>query len=533
MERNTSPAPATTSSSAPSLKRAASASWSGAARQKRARHSESLDSEDDEHHHDSSDDVDRSSPSGHQHHASSDPNVRGKGLALAGGPGDARHAAAAPSAALIDDLALELNCGCCTEICYNPVLVAPCSHYFCGSCFTLWVMNGGSSCPECRQPAAAVTPARHLQRIIDVVIKHDPSRARTLRERQQADEIYAVGRNIRLPSPRQATPEPNVSNSGSYFRPCSHCAGVGGWRCPVPIPDPASDPAHAISSDGDVPTGHAYCANCDLLHATAAPSSSQCDFCHNSFCGIAVPERCCALSLRSQHPQGFSDISDLLESQDVYEIFGGNTYEVEVLFDYLLRDRSITTRAMYTEIVAILQSEPDGFSSIVVPDLAAPAHGSDGAPPPRRRTCRDCAAEIFITGLMKWWIAERAKGRLDLHVASRPTCVYGSKCSQQGDALNHIDAPRMMPQSGSELSLPPMAIHASSMLSGSDIPCFTAARLKSSSPVRGDGLMHPGSTIKDDLEFERMLDAGPRSRNCDQFGAGADVSLQKDLDLLH
>jgi E3 ubiquitin-protein ligase CHFR len=34
--------------------------------------------------------------------------------------------------ALADDLAQELNCGCCSELCYYPVVVSPCQHFFCG-----------------------------------------------------------------------------------------------------------------------------------------------------------------------------------------------------------------------------------------------------------------------------------------------------------------------------------------------------------------------------------------------------------------
>lgn len=33
---------------------------------------------------------------------------------------------------LADDLAQELNCPCCSEICYRPVIVSPCQHFFCG-----------------------------------------------------------------------------------------------------------------------------------------------------------------------------------------------------------------------------------------------------------------------------------------------------------------------------------------------------------------------------------------------------------------
>jgi len=34
--------------------------------------------------------------------------------------------------ALIDDLAQELECGCCAALVYNPVTIIPCQHSFCG-----------------------------------------------------------------------------------------------------------------------------------------------------------------------------------------------------------------------------------------------------------------------------------------------------------------------------------------------------------------------------------------------------------------
>ena len=58
---------------------------------------------------------------------------------------DAAHgadaAAEAPHAidghALADDLAQELQCGCCSELVYKPVIVSPCEHFFCGRCVLL------------------------------------------------------------------------------------------------------------------------------------------------------------------------------------------------------------------------------------------------------------------------------------------------------------------------------------------------------------------------------------------------------------
>ena len=34
--------------------------------------------------------------------------------------------------AFVEDLAQELQCGCCAELVYRPVVVSPCQHFFCG-----------------------------------------------------------------------------------------------------------------------------------------------------------------------------------------------------------------------------------------------------------------------------------------------------------------------------------------------------------------------------------------------------------------
>jgi E3 ubiquitin-protein ligase CHFR len=40
--------------------------------------------------------------------------------------------ASADDSTLADQLAQELQCGCCSELVYRPVIVAPCQHFFCG-----------------------------------------------------------------------------------------------------------------------------------------------------------------------------------------------------------------------------------------------------------------------------------------------------------------------------------------------------------------------------------------------------------------
>jgi hypothetical protein len=65
---------------------------------------------------------------------------------------------------LVEEMDMELTCGCCAAICYNPVIILPCQHYYCGrcryplplsfepcadniphfSCYTLWTRVGSS-----------------------------------------------------------------------------------------------------------------------------------------------------------------------------------------------------------------------------------------------------------------------------------------------------------------------------------------------------------------------------------------------------
>jgi len=83
--------------------------------------------------------------------------------------------------------------------------------------------------------------------------------------------------------------------------------------------------------------------------ALRAPSTTRCDFCQVSFCGIGIPERCYASSLPSQNPNGFSDLGDLIQAPDIYECFEGNTVEVDRLFDYLTEHR-VAPKQIYQEV---------------------------------------------------------------------------------------------------------------------------------------------------------------------------------------
>ena len=96
------------------------------------------------------------------------------------------------------------------------------------------------------------------------------------------------------------------------------------------------------------------------LVALRAPSTSRCDFCQVSFCGISIPERCYASSLRSQNPNGFSNLGDLIQAPDIYECFEGNTIEVDRLFDYLTEHR-VAPKQIYQEVRAPRTVHPKSF----------------------------------------------------------------------------------------------------------------------------------------------------------------------------
>ncbi|KAJ7600828.1 hypothetical protein C8J56DRAFT_911399 [Mycena floridula] len=346
-----------------------------------------------------------------------------------------------------EDLEQELQCGCCSELVYRPVLVSPCQHFFCGSCCVLWVRNGGSNCPACRQSSTIVVPFRALQKVVDTFLKHAPHKARTERERQQADEVYKPGASMRIPIPREKSPEPNINLSTEFLRPCPHCSpdNQWGWQCPNPIGDPSSDNPWRV--DDGSPPGHGHCGNCENLLALQAPTTTKCDFCQVSFCGIDVPGRCLAHPLLSQQPHPFTDVGDLILSPDVYECFSGNTVEVEIMLDYLTAQR-LTPAHIYREIVQYMESQPSAFKVLIENELFIDLHSvSAGIDPdpdaPRTRICRPCSSELLINGLKDWWIRERQKGFLEESVLSRKDCPDGSLCHRQKDLahakdFNHI-----------------------------------------------------------------------------------------------
>ncbi|KAI0372179.1 hypothetical protein BV20DRAFT_991708 [Pilatotrama ljubarskyi] len=381
--------------------------------------------------------------------------------------------------ALADSLEEELQCGCCSAIVYRPVVVAPCQHFFCGSCVTLWIRNGGTSCPACRTVSTSVSFSRPLQTVVDTLLRHAPGKARSVSERMQADAIYHPGVHLRIPSPRQASPEPNVPAANRlYVTPCPHCVpgNQWGWRCPQPITDPDVDPAHAWPIEDGNPPGHATCGNCENLLALQAPTTTRCDFCQVSFCGIGIPHRCVAAPLAVQHPHGFSDLSDLIQCGEVYECFDGNTVEVDIMLDYLTA-QGLSPRHIYREIVAHIQSQPRQFAPLIELELFMDLHpvpgGVDPDPnAPRTRICRMCAAEVLLYGLRDWWIRERKKGFLEEHIMARPDCPQGSQCPRQKDhahakEFNHLIVP---PDPVGVAPAPPSPLREPDLASVADFP---------------------------------------------------------------
>ncbi|EIW80992.1 hypothetical protein CONPUDRAFT_56042 [Coniophora puteana RWD-64-598 SS2] len=345
--------------------------------------------------------------------------------------------------ALAEDIIQELQCGCCSELVYRPVVVSPCQHFFCGSCVFLWIKNGGTSCPACRAQASLVTPSRPLQSLVDIILRADPSRTRAEGERRQADEVYKQGSIMRIPTPREPSPEPNLNPNLDYVRPCPHCSPNNqfGWSCPEPVVDYAVDAEHAWHLDDGSPPGHAYCGNCENLLALLAPSTTKCDFCQVSFCGVNVPDRCIAAPLLAQRPHSMNDIGDLILSADMYDNFNGNNVEVDIMIDYLTNNH-ISPRRIYHEIIIHLQSQPGSFKIMIDSGLFLDVHsvapGRDEDPDATRsKICRLCAAEILIQGMKDWWIREREKGALDPDVARRPDCAEGSSCPKQRDLGPH------------------------------------------------------------------------------------------------
>ena len=87
----------------------------------------------------------------------------------------------------------------------------------------------------------------------------------------------------------------------------------------------------------------------EVVLALRAPTTTKCDLCQVSFCGINVQSRCSALPLMQQHPHDLSDVGDLIQSSEIYDCFDGNTVEVDYMLDHLTAQR-LTPRHVYREV---------------------------------------------------------------------------------------------------------------------------------------------------------------------------------------
>ena len=218
---------------------------------------------------------------------------------------------------------------------------------------------------------------------------------------------------------------------------------------------------------GFVATGNALCSfmksllsliaiiRSENILALQAPTTTKCDFCQVSFCGIGIPGRCVATPLASQHPHGLSDLSDLIQCGEIYDCFDHNPVEVDIMFDYLAV-QNFTPRHIYREvsgrvlfldilsicsalkIIGIIQRSPRQFQPLfdldLFMDLHAVSGGTDPDPTaPRQRICRVCATEVLLWGLRDWWVQERKKGFLEEEIMKRPDCPEGSNCVRQKD----------------------------------------------------------------------------------------------------
>ncbi|KAF9267310.1 hypothetical protein L218DRAFT_920010 [Marasmius fiardii PR-910] len=362
------------------------------------------------------------------------------------GAGASLSSSSSDTVDLVEDLSEELQCGCCSALIYKPVVVSSCQHFFCGSCIVLWIRNGGTNCPACRSESGLVSPSRPLQIVIDSLLRAAPYKTRSERERQQADEIYRGGISMLIPTPREASPEPNINISAEYARPCPHCIPNNPyrWTCPQPIPDPNTDVDHAWHLEDGTPPGHGHCGNCEVLMALQAPTSTKCDLCQLMFCGIAVPQRCIAAPLLAQHLHELEDIEDLIQCQDVYECFNGNTVEVDFMLDHLTA-QGLTPRHIYREIINHIKAQPRQFAPLIEQDLFMDGALEIDANPEgsREKICRRCAREVFHWGLKEWWIRERQKGFVEEKIAQRKDCPDGADCTRQKDLghakeFNHI-----------------------------------------------------------------------------------------------
>ncbi|OBZ71229.1 hypothetical protein A0H81_08387 [Grifola frondosa] len=359
--------------------------------------------------------------------------------------------AAVDGVALANNLEEELQCGCCSALVYRPVVVSPCQHFFCGSCIHMWIRNGGTNCPACRSMSTGVTFSRPIQTIVDILLRAAPSKARSTNERVQADAIYHPGVSLRIPSPGKLLPNQTCLQAIAYIFVHARIAwlethGDGDVLNPSWILKWTKITHGSLKMALHQVTDFVVIGDENVL-ALQAPTTTKCDFCQVSFCGVGIPTRCVAAPLALQHPNGLADYSDFIRAAKS-----------------TIASTGLSPRHIYREIVAHIQNQPRQFAPLFELDLFLDVHpvagGMDPDPnAPRHRICRMCATEVLLWGLRDWWVRERKKGFLEEHVMSRPDCPEGSNCARQKDhahakEFNHIIAPPEI-QLGSQAQVGP------------------------------------------------------------------------------
>lgn len=72
-------------------------------------------------------------------------------------------------------------------------------------------------------------------------------------------------------------------------------------------------------------------------------------------CGVNPSHlaRCCALPIERQEPHSLTDLTDLVQSTEIYDCFEGNSYEVDILLEYL-SSRDIKPRRILADVTSFL-----------------------------------------------------------------------------------------------------------------------------------------------------------------------------------
>lgn len=73
-----------------------------------------------------------------------------------------------------------LKCTICLELYHRPILLVPCSHVYCGSCFSQWIESQPNlACPQCRsEPEACYDAPKNITVLLEEYLKCFPEESR-------------------------------------------------------------------------------------------------------------------------------------------------------------------------------------------------------------------------------------------------------------------------------------------------------------------------------------------------------------------